>query len=151
MHCCCLFLQAAVPSESVLNQERFAQLDALLNRAGMYTKFLTEQMRTYHAPEQQQQGEQQQAEEEDDEAAAGGKTKGGKRKRGAKAAASAAKRSKAAEAAAAAAAKGEAAAQAAAGAVTGAGTLAEKQKVRLGCSCMECSMLLWVQHRHAIL
>ena len=31
-------------SEAVLNRERFAQLDALLNRAGMYTKFLTEQM-----------------------------------------------------------------------------------------------------------
>lgn len=116
-------------SEAVLNRERFAQLDALLNRAGMYTKFLTEQMRAYHedAP-QQQQGEQQQAEEEEEEEAAG-KAKGGKRKRGAKAAASAAKRSKAAEAAAAAAAKGAAAAQAAAGAVSAAGTLAEKQKV----------------------
>jgi hypothetical protein len=129
--------QAVVQSESVLNQERFAQLDALLNRAGMYTKFLTEQMKTYHAPDapqqQQQQGEQQQAEEEEEEepeAAAGGKGKGGKRKRGAKAAGSAAKRTKAAEAAAAAAAKGAAAAQAAAGAVSAAGTLAEKQKVR---------------------
>ncbi|WIA19523.1 hypothetical protein OEZ85_004132 [Tetradesmus obliquus] len=123
--------QAAVASEAVLNRERFAQLDALLNRAGMYTKFLTEQMRAYHedAP-QQQQGEQQQAEEEEEEEAAG-KAKGGKRKRGAKAAASAAKRSKAAEAAAAAAAKGAAAAQAAAGAVSAAGTLAEKQKALL--------------------
>jgi hypothetical protein len=33
----------------VLTQQRYAQLDALLNRAGMYTQFLTEQMQTYAA------------------------------------------------------------------------------------------------------
>jgi hypothetical protein len=33
----------------VLSEQRFAQLDALLNKAGLYTQFLTEQMQEYAA------------------------------------------------------------------------------------------------------
>lgn len=43
-------LQAAKKAETVLTQQRYAQLDALLNKAGMYTQFLTEQMQAYAAP-----------------------------------------------------------------------------------------------------
>lgn len=53
--------QAAKHAETVLTQQRYAQLDALLNRAGMYTQFLTEQMQTYAA------GGTQEAEAGDDE------------------------------------------------------------------------------------
>jgi hypothetical protein len=33
----------------VLSQQRYAQLDALLNKAGLYTQFLTEQMQAFAA------------------------------------------------------------------------------------------------------
>lgn len=56
----------------MLTQQRFAQLDALLNKAGMYTQFLTEQMQTYAAPASQQEApeEEEEQQEEQEEAAA---------------------------------------------------------------------------------
>lgn len=57
-----LLLQAAEAAEAVLTQQRYAQLDALLNKAGMYTKFLTEQMQTYAG----EPGTGSQQEEEED-------------------------------------------------------------------------------------
>lgn len=62
----------------MLSQQRFAQLDALLNKAGMYTQFLTEQMQAYAAPASgsAQEGgadEEEEAAAEEDDAAAGGR------------------------------------------------------------------------------
>ena len=69
--------QAAKDAETVLSQQRFAQLDALLNKAGMYTQFLTEQMQAYAAPASgsaQEGGEaEEEAAAEEDDAAAGGR------------------------------------------------------------------------------
>lgn len=58
----------------MLSQQRFAQLDALLNKAGMYTQFLTEQMQSFAAdtPGAGSQGEEEEADEEEgDEEEAG--------------------------------------------------------------------------------
>lgn len=122
-------LQASLqPTEAVLSQQRFHQLDMLLNRAGMYTQFLTEQMKSYHDKGSSQQEDEQQQQQEEAAVEAGALAASGqaKRKRGGRAPAS---KKKAKTDMAAAAAKGEAAAQAAKGAISGAGTLAEKQKV----------------------
>lgn len=60
-------LQAAKDAEAVLSEQRFAQLDALLSKAGMYTQFLTEQMQAYAAPAtgSNQEGGEEEAAEED--------------------------------------------------------------------------------------
>lgn len=51
----------------MLSEQRFAQLDALLSKAGMYTQFLTEQMQAYAAPAtgSNQEGGEEEAAEED--------------------------------------------------------------------------------------
>lgn len=71
---CAPFPQAAKKAETVLTQQRYAQLDALLNKAGMYTQFLTEQMQAYAAPGgasgSTQEGE---GDEEAEEETAGGR------------------------------------------------------------------------------
>jgi hypothetical protein len=60
-------MQAARDAEAVLSEQRFAQLDALLSKAGMYTQFLTEQMQAYAAPAtgSNQEGGEEEAAEED--------------------------------------------------------------------------------------
>lgn len=136
--CICLFVQeATAPAEKVLSNQRYKQLDALISRAGMYTQFLTEQMKSYQAPAA---GSQQQSEEEA-EAPAVGK---GKRKRGEKKE-QASKKAKTDMAGVVA--KGEAAAAAAAGVGDAAGTLLEKQKVQ-GCEDLACTHYL--QHNNCL-
>lgn len=58
-----LVLQAAKQAETVLTEQRYAQLDALLNRAGMYTTFLTEQMQAFATGGTQEAGDDEVEEE----------------------------------------------------------------------------------------
>jgi hypothetical protein len=57
----------------VLTQQRFAQLDALLNKAGLYTQVLTEQMQVYAGPTtgSNQEGEGEVDEEAEQDTAGG--------------------------------------------------------------------------------
>jgi hypothetical protein len=72
----------AEAKEAVLSEERFKQLDQLLNKTGMYTQFLTEQLAAIsEAPGPSGSGAPA-AEEEEEEEAGGKKGKGGKRKGG---------------------------------------------------------------------
>jgi hypothetical protein len=58
-------LQAAKKAETVLSQQRYAQLDALLNKAGMYTQFLTEQMQAFAAKDADSTDETGETEQQD--------------------------------------------------------------------------------------
>jgi hypothetical protein len=128
---------AAAPSEAILSAARFKQLDVLLNRAGLYTQFLTEQMKAYSSA-----GPAVGDVAADAGVSEGAPQTGAKRGRGSGKGGQAAKRARgAAVNVADAAARGEAAAAAAAGAAAAGGSLADRQKVQ---------QLLWFIQMHAL-
>eukprot|EP00878_Enallax_costatus_P041488 GHUV01048280.1.p1 GENE.GHUV01048280.1~~GHUV01048280.1.p1 ORF type:complete len:726 (+),score=243.32 GHUV01048280.1:273-2450(+) len=111
--------EAAAPAEKVLSNQRYKQLDALISKAGMFTQFLTEQMKTYKAAAVEAPQEEPAAEDEEPADAKGKRKRGGKKQPANK---------KAKTDMAGAVAKGEAAAAAAAAVSDAAGSLMARQR-----------------------